>query len=69
VYGADINTQDIQVMTKEESWKATAGGDPRAIGASLIRMVAIVAASNDVVNDITQIPSEISDLFPSEISN
>ena len=25
VYGADINTQDIQVMTTEESWKATAG--------------------------------------------
>ena len=70
VYGADINTQDIQVMTTEESpWKATAGGDPRAIGASLIRMVAIVVASNEVVNGITQIPPEISDLLPSEILN
>ena len=72
VYGADINTQDIQVMTTTDSpWKATAGGDPRAIGASLARMVAIAAAAGDVVNDITslEIPSEISDLFPSEISN
>ena len=49
VYGADINNDDIQVMTKPESpWKATAGVDPRSVGAALIRMVAISASGNEL---------------------
>ena len=38
VYGADINDQDIAVM-RNSTWRATAGGDPMYIGASLTRMV------------------------------
>ena len=49
VYGADINNDDIQVMTKPDSpWKATAGVDPRSVGAALIRMVAISASGNEL---------------------
>ena len=57
VYGADINNNDITVMTEEESpWKATAGGDPRYIGASLIRMVA-TSAANQLEDTFVTIPS------------
>ena len=38
VYGADISDQDIAVM-RNSTWRATAGGDPMYIGASLTRMV------------------------------
>ena len=49
VYGADINNDDIQVMTEPESpWKASAGVDPRSVGAALIRMVAISASGNEL---------------------
>jgi simple sugar transport system substrate-binding protein len=45
VYGADVNDEDIAVMTAPGSqWLATAGGDPRGIGASLVRMVALSMA-------------------------
>jgi len=57
VYGADINNEDIQVMIETDSpWMATAGGDPRAIGASLIRMVAL-AASGELDIIYVRIPS------------
>jgi len=60
VYGADINNDDIQVMTKPDSpWKATAGVDPRAIGAALVRMVAISASGNDLGGDDIEIPVEL----------
>ena len=39
-------------------WKATAGGNPRAIGASLIRMVAIAVAANGVLADISDLLTE-----------
>ncbi|KAL9190571.1 hypothetical protein ACHAXT_000277 [Thalassiosira profunda] len=57
VYGADFNDEDIAVMIEPDSpWKATAGGDPRAIGAALIRMVAIDAAGELNETQVT-IPS------------
>jgi len=60
VYGADINNDDIQVMTKPESpWKATAGVDPRSVGAALVRMVAISASGNDLGGDDIEIPVEL----------
>ena len=61
VYGADINDQDIFIMTnamENSPWKATAGGNPRAIGASLIRMVAIAVAANGVLADISDLLTE-----------
>jgi len=60
VYGADINNDDILVMTKPDSpWKATAGVDPRSIGAALVRMVAISASGNDLGGDDIEIPVEL----------
>ena len=62
IYGADINNDDIQVMTKPDSpWKATAGVDPRSVGAALIRMVAISASAsgNDLGGDDIEIPVEL----------
>lgn len=37
-YGIDISNADIEIMTKDNSpWKATAGTDPNAIGAAVVR--------------------------------
>lgn len=37
-YGIDISNADIDIMTSENSpWKATAGTDPNAIGAAVVR--------------------------------
>ncbi|KAL7535741.1 hypothetical protein ACHAWF_005254 [Thalassiosira exigua] len=59
VYGADINDEDISVMTAAGSpWKATAGGNPRAIGAALFRMVAL-AASGELEETQIKIPSTL----------
>lgn len=45
VYGADISTADIAVMTEEGSpWVATAATDPANVGAVTIRASAMVAA-------------------------
>ncbi|KAL3789842.1 hypothetical protein ACHAW5_010972 [Stephanodiscus triporus] len=45
VYGADVNDEDIGAMTAPGSqWLATAGGDPQRIGASLVRMAALLMA-------------------------
>lgn len=46
VYGVDISTADIEVMTAEDSpWVATATTDPNAIGAAVIRAMALELAS------------------------
>jgi simple sugar transport system substrate-binding protein len=59
VYGADINDEDIAVMTATGSpWKATAGGDPHAIGASLISIVSLSAA-NELTETQIKIPSTL----------
>jgi simple sugar transport system substrate-binding protein len=42
VYGADISTADIELMTKEGSpWVATGATDPNAIGAAVVRTLAL----------------------------
>lgn len=45
VYGADISTADIALMTAEGSpWKATGATDPNAIGAAVVRTLALELA-------------------------
>jgi simple sugar transport system substrate-binding protein len=45
VYGVDISTADIEVMTEEDSpWVATATTDPNAIGAAVVRVMALELA-------------------------
>ncbi|PID98603.1 MAG: sugar ABC transporter substrate-binding protein [Actinomycetales bacterium] len=42
VYGADISTADIQLMVKEGSpWRSTGATDPNAIGAAVVRTLAL----------------------------
>jgi simple sugar transport system substrate-binding protein len=44
-YGIDISNADIEIMTKEGSpWAATAGTDPNAIGAAVVRNMALELA-------------------------
>lgn len=44
-YGIDISNADIEVMTADESpWKATATTDPNAIGAAVVRTMALELA-------------------------
>ncbi|MFM1826293.1 MAG: hypothetical protein RLZZ37_928 [Actinomycetota bacterium] len=44
-YGIDISNADIEIMTKEGSpWTATAGTDPNAIGAAVVRNMALELA-------------------------
>ena len=41
-YGIDISNPDIELMTKKDSpWKATATTDPSAIGAAVVRTLAL----------------------------
>lgn len=45
VYGVDISTADIEIMTAEGSpWVATATTDPAAIGAAVVRVTALELA-------------------------
>ena len=45
VYGIDISNADIEVMTKADSpWMATACTDPNAIGAAVVRTMALELA-------------------------
>jgi simple sugar transport system substrate-binding protein len=44
-YGIDISNADIDLMTKKDSpWKATATTDPSAVGAAVIRTLALQLA-------------------------
>jgi simple sugar transport system substrate-binding protein len=44
-YGIDISDADIALMTKKDSpWKATATADPRAVGAAVVRTMALEVA-------------------------
>jgi len=44
-YGIDISNADIELMTKKDSpWKATATTDPSAVGAGVIRTLALQLA-------------------------
>jgi simple sugar transport system substrate-binding protein len=47
-YGIDISNADIEVMTAENSpWKATATTDPNAIGAAVVRVMALEIAGQN----------------------
>jgi simple sugar transport system substrate-binding protein len=49
VYGADISTADIEVITAENSpWVATAATDPANVGAVTIRAAYLLATGGDV---------------------
>jgi simple sugar transport system substrate-binding protein len=53
VYGADISTADIGVMTAANSpWAATAATDPANVGAVTIRAAYMLAMGEDVLADI-----------------
>jgi simple sugar transport system substrate-binding protein len=44
-YGIDISNADIELMTRKDSpWKATATADPAAVGAAVIRAMALELA-------------------------
>ncbi len=53
VYTADISTQDIREMIKEDSpWTATAATNPASIGAVSVRAIALRVAKIDIPKDI-----------------
>lgn len=54
VYGIDISNADIDVMTKNGSpWAATAATDPAAVGAAVVRTMALKMAGQLQTNDVT----------------
>jgi simple sugar transport system substrate-binding protein len=61
VYGADISNADIAVMTAEGSpWVATSATDPSNVGAVAVRAAALLAAGEDVPQDIAVPPALIT---------
>jgi simple sugar transport system substrate-binding protein len=64
VYGADISTADIGVMTAEGSpWVATAGTDPANVGRVAVRAAALLAAGETVESPIVIEPALITQDF------
>ena len=64
VYGADISTADIGVITAEGSpWVATAGTDPANVGRVAVRAAALLAAGEEVPPAITIEPALITQQF------
>jgi simple sugar transport system substrate-binding protein len=64
VYGADISTADIAVMTEAGSpWVATAGTDPGNVGRVAVRAAALLAAGEDVPAQIVVEPALITQAF------
>jgi simple sugar transport system substrate-binding protein len=56
VYGADISTADIEVITAEGSpWVATAATDPANVGAVTVRAAYLAATGGDV-DDSIEVP-------------
>lgn len=61
VYGADISTADIEVITAENSpWVATAATDPANVGAVTIRAAFLAATGGDVPASIEIPPTLIT---------
>jgi simple sugar transport system substrate-binding protein len=61
VYGADISNADIAVITAEGSpWVATSATDPSNVGAVAVRAAALLAAGEDVPQDIVVPPALIT---------
>ena len=64
VYGADISTADIAVLTAENSpWVATAGTDPANVGRVAVRAAALLAAGEPVDPQIVVNPALITQQF------
>ena len=64
VYGADISTADIAVLTAENSpWVATAGTDPANVGRVAVRAAALLAAGETVDPQIVVNPALITQQF------
>ena len=54
VYGIDISNADIEIMTKAGGpWTATAGTDPNAIGAGVVRVMALKIAGQQATNVVS----------------
>ena len=54
VYGIDISNADIEIMTKPGSpWTATAGTDPNAIGAGVVRVMALKIAGQQKSTEVS----------------
>jgi simple sugar transport system substrate-binding protein len=60
VYGADISTADIEVLTAENSpWVATAATDPANVGAVTVRAAYLKATGGEVPSSIEVTPTLI----------
>lgn len=61
VYGADISTADIEVLTADASpWVATAATDPANVGAVTVRTAYLAATGADVPNPVEIAPTLIT---------
>ena len=61
MYGADISNADIAVITAEGSpWVATSATDPSNVGAVAVRAAALLAAGEEVPQDIVVPPALIT---------
>ncbi len=73
VYGADISTADIELMTAEGSpWMATGATDPNAIGAAVTRTLALDLAGEMKPGDKVDFPPILvtqQDLRDNDIKN
>ena len=64
VYGADVSTADIDVITADGSpWVATAGTDPGNVGRVAVRAAALLAAGEAVDPQIVVNPALITQQF------
>jgi simple sugar transport system substrate-binding protein len=64
VYGADISTPDIAVMTKADSpWAATIATDPANVGRVAVRAAALKVNGDPVDRDVLIKPSVITQDF------
>lgn len=61
IYGADISTADIEVLTAQNSpWVATAATDPANVGAVTIRAAYLAATGGDLPESIAVPPTLIT---------
>lgn len=64
IYGADISTADIQVMTRPGSpWVATSATDPATVGATAVRAIALKALHRTVPTYVEVNPALVTQSF------
>ena len=64
VYGADVSTADIGIITADGSpWVATSGTDPANVGRVAVRAAALLAAGEEVESQIVVEPALITQEF------